>query len=183
MLLALSLTCLVMTAVVPANAADKVTMASVLDRQVSGVESELVPAAEAMPADKFGFAPTQGEFKGVRSFGAQVKHIAAVNYIIGATILGTDLPSEVGGGEDGPANINSKEQIVKFLKESFAYLHKAIRTITEANALEPIKAPWGTETTTRLAMAITAVGHPFDHYGQLVEYLRMNGIIPPASRS
>ena len=182
LMLAFSLAGLVVTTSVTAKAADKPTTASVFEKQISGLESELVPAAEAMPADKYGFAPTQGEFKGVRSFGSQLKHIAAVNYIIGAAILGTSLPTEVGGGEDGPASITSKDQIVKFLKESFAYLHKAIGTITEANALEPIKAPWGTEKTTRLAMAITAVSHPFDHYGQMVEYLRMNGIIPPASR-
>ena len=135
LMLAFSLAGLVVTASVTANAGDKPTVASVFEKQISGLESELVPAAEAMPADKYGFAPTQGEFKGVRSFGSQLKHIAAVNYIIGAAILGTSLPTEVGGGEDGPASITSKDQIVKFVKESFAYLHKAIGTITEANAL------------------------------------------------
>ncbi len=166
-----------------AKPAEKATIASVLDHQFSGVESELVPAAEAMPADKFSFAPSQGEFKGVRTFGAQLKHIAAVNYLIGASILGTKPPAEAGEGEDGPASVKSKEEIVKYLKDSFAYTHKAITSITASNLVEPIKAPWGTAPTTRLAMAVIAVSHPFDHYGQLVEYLRMNGIIPPASRS
>ena len=182
LMLAFSLACVIVTASVTANAADKITTASVLDKQLSGVEGELVPAAEAMPADKFSFAPSQGEFKGVRDFASQVKHIASVNYMIGAAILGTKPPVDLGEGENGPANIKSKDEIVKFLKDSFAYLHKAIGTITEANLLEPIKAPWGTEKTTRLAMAVIAVSHPFDHYGQIVEYLRMNGIIPPASR-
>jgi hypothetical protein len=166
------------TAAVAANP----TIASVLDGQLSGVEHELVPAAEAMPADKYAFAPTQGEFKGVRNFGAQIKHIATVNYMIGATILGTKPPAEMGEGEDGPASVKSKDEILKYLKESFTYLHKAVDTITEANFLIPIKAPWGKDPTTRLAMAVIAVSHPFDHYGQSVEYLRMNGIIPPASR-
>lgn len=178
--------CLLLTLTLATSAfaadASKPTVASVLDKQLSGVESELVPAAEAMPADKFGFAPVQGEFKGVRTFGSQLKHIASVNYMIGAAILGTKIPVDIGQGEDGPANLQSKDQVVKYLKDSFAYLHKAINGITEANMLEPIKGPFGSNMTTRLAMSVIAVGHPFDHYGQIVEYLRMNGIIPPASR-
>ena len=183
LLLVLTVAAISSTAAAQAKPADNPTIASVLDHQFSGVEAELVPAAEAMPADKYSFAPTQGEFKGVRNFGAQLKHIAAVNYIVGAAILGTKPPAEMGEGEDGPANIKSKDDIVKYLKDSFAYAHKAINSITAANAVEPIKAPWGTAPTTRLGVAVIGVSHPFDHYGQLVEYLRMNGIIPPASRS
>ena len=184
LLFALTLVGLAGTAAAQGKAAEKPTFASVLDHQLSGVESELVPAAEAMPADKYSFAPIQGEFKGVRTFGAQIKHIASVNYLIGAAILGSKPPAEMGEGEDGPANLKSKDEIVKYLKDSFTFLHKAIATITEANLLEPIKAPWGDNSmTTRLSLAVTAVSHPFDHYGQIVEYLRMNGIIPPASRS
>jgi DinB family protein len=160
----------------------KPTFASVLNGQLSGAEGEFVPAVEALAADKFSFAPSQGEFKGVRNFGAQAKHVATVNYMIGSAILGEKPPVELGKGEDGPANIQSKDEIVKYLKDSFAYLHKAYDSITPVNVLEPIKAPWGTEKTTRLAMAVIGVGHPFDHYGQIVEYLRMNSIIPPASR-
>ena len=171
------------TATVAADPPAKPTFASVLDHQLSGVESELVPAVEAMPAGKFAFAPTQGEFKGVRNFGSQAKHIAAVNYMIGSAILGSKPPVDLGEGEDGPATVQSKDEIVKYLKDSFAYLHKAVAAINEVNILESIKAPWGTAPTTRLAMAVIAVSHPIDHYGQIVEYLRMNGIIPPASRS
>ena len=183
LLLALTVAGFANNASAQAKPVENPTVASVLDHQFSGVEAELVPAAEAMPADKYSFAPSQGEFKGVRSFGAQLKHIASVNYIIGSAILGTKPPVEMGEGEDGPANVKSKEEIVKYLKESFAYAHKAINSITATNLVEPIKAPWGKAPTTRLAMAVTAVSHPFDHYGQLVEYLRMNGVIPPASRS
>lgn len=165
-----------------AQAAEKPTIASVLDHQLSGVESEVVPAVEAMPADKFAFAPTQGEFKGVRDFSMQAKHIASVNYLIGAAILGEKVPAEAGEGENGPASVKSKDEIVKYLKDSFVYLHKAMGTITDANVVAPIKAPWGDAPTTRLAMAVIGISHPFDHYGQMVEYLRMNGIIPPASR-
>ena len=134
-----------------------------------------------MPEDKYSFAPTAGEFKGVRTFAQQVKHIAAVNYMIGASILVEKPPVEL-GGENGPDSIASKADIIKFLKDSFTYLHKAVASVNENNLTDPIKSPFGQGKTTRLGMSTLAVGHCFDHYGQMVEYLRMNGIIPPASR-
>ena len=160
----------------------KPTFASVLDHQLTNAEKTVVPAADAMPEDKFNFAPTQGEFKGVRTFGAEIKHMAVANFALGAAILGEKPPVDLGGGPDGPANIKSKAELMKFLDDSFAYAHKALNSITEANILEPIKSPFGSNMTTRLALATSLIAHPFDHYGQMVEYLRMNNIIPPASR-
>jgi uncharacterized damage-inducible protein DinB len=157
------------------------TVAQVLDRTVVNIEHEFVPAAEAMPEDKFGFAPTSGEFKGVRTFGEQVKHVAAVNYIFGAAILGEKVPVDV-GDESGPVSVKTKAQIVDYLKASFVYVHKAVQTINEKNLVEPIKSPFGEGTVTRLGLATSVSAHGFDHYGQMVEYLRMNGIVPPASR-
>ena len=157
------------------------TVAQVLDHTVMNIEREFVPAAEAMPEDKFGFAPTNGEFKGVRTFGEQVKHVAAVNYIFGAAILGEKVPVDV-GDESGPVSMKTKAEIVKYLKNSFAYVHKAVLTINEKNLVEPIKSPFGEGTVTRLGLATSVAAHGFDHYGQMVEYLRMNGIVPPASR-
>ena len=157
------------------------TVSSVLDSTVKNVEGEFVSAAEAMPEDKYGFAPTSGEFKGVRNFGQQVKHVAAVNYIVGATILGEKPPVDT-GEENGPESVKTKADILNFLKESFAYAHKAVASVNDANAVEPIKNPFGKDSTTRLGMATVFAWHGFDHYGQIVEYLRMNGIVPPASR-
>ena len=164
-----------------AKSADHRTIAQVLDRSVTGVENEFVPAADAMPDDKYSFVPTNGEFKGVRSFAQQVKHVAAVNYMVGAAILEEKPPIDL-GGENGPDSVKTKADIVKFLKDSFAYVHKAVGTIDDGNLLSPIKSPFGEGMTTRLGMATLIVGHCFDHYGQMVEYLRMNSIIPPASR-
>ena len=157
------------------------TSAQVLDQSVNAVEAEFVPAAEAMPEDKYSFAPTNGEFKGVRTFAQQTKHVAAVNYILGGAILGEKPPVEL-GGENGPDSIKTKVDIVKFLKESFAYFHKAVESINDGNLLNPVKNPFGEEMVTRLGLATLNVGHCFDHYGQMVEYLRLNGIVPPASR-
>src|SRR5882672_12806007 len=126
---------------------EKKTITSVLDGTVKTIESELVPAVEAMPEDKFEFAPTNGEFKGVRTFAQQAKHVAAVNYIVAATILGEKAPIDT-GGEKGPDSMTSKADIVKFLKDSFVYAHKAVGSINEANAVAPIKNPNGEATTT-----------------------------------
>ncbi len=163
----------------------KPTFASVLDHQWTGVEREVVPAAEAMPDDKFNFAPptSLGDFEGVRTFAMQVKHIAVANYMLGAAILGEKPPADkMGTDENGPANLTSKADIINYLHDSFAYAHNALNTITEANVLEQVQSPFGPNKTTRLALAVGMIAHPFDHYGQMVEYLRMNKIIPPASR-
>ena len=157
------------------------TSGQVLDHYIANVEGEFVPAAEALPEDKYSFAPTNGEFKGVRTFAQQVKHVAAVNYLIAAAILGEKPPVDT-GGESGPDAIKSKPEIVKFLKDSFAYVHKAIPGISGKAALESVKNPFGERPVTRLELATWIPSHCFDHYGQMVEYLRMNGIIPPASR-
>jgi uncharacterized damage-inducible protein DinB len=143
-------------------------------------EHDFVPAAEAMPDDKYSFAPSNGEFKGVRTFAEQVKHVSAANYMFGASLLGEKPPVEL-GGENGPDSLKSKEEIVKFMKDSFAYLHKALATVTEKNELDQIASPFGSKVA-RLSLASFSTTHPFDHYGQMVEYLRMNGIVPPASR-
>jgi uncharacterized damage-inducible protein DinB len=157
------------------------TVTQVLDQTVSNVEHEFVPAAEAMPEGKFGFAPTNGEFKGVRTFGQQIKHVASVNYELGAAILEEKPPVDV-SDESGPASITTKADILKYLNESFAYVHKAVQTINEKNLVEGVRSPWGEGKVTRLSLATSVAWHGFDHYGQMVEYLRMNGIIPPASR-
>src|SRR6266481_4246491 len=97
------------------------TINQVLTADITNLENDFVPAADAMPEDKYSFAPTSGEFKGVRTFAQQVKHVAAVNYIVGANILGEKPPVEL-GGENGPDTIKSKAEIMQFLKDSFAYL-------------------------------------------------------------
>jgi len=157
------------------------TVAQVLDGAVMNVEHDFVPAAEAMPEDKFGFAPSNGEFKGVRTFGEQVKHVAAVNYTFGAAILSEKVPVDV-GDDSGPASAKTKAEILSYLKDSFAYIHKAVATVNDKNLVEPVKSPFGEGSVTRLGLATSVAAHGFDHYGQMVEYLRMNGIVPPASR-
>ena len=145
------------------------------------VKKEIISTVDAMPADKFGFAPTDGEFKGVRTFAEQIKHVAAVNYELGAAIL-QEKPPVMINDENGPASITSKADIMQYLKDSFAYVHKAIDTINEKNLTATVRSPFGEGMVTRLGLATSVSWHGYDHYGQMVEYLRMNGIVPPASR-
>ena len=157
------------------------TVTEILDHTVLNLEHDFVPAAEAMPEDKYGFAPTNGEFKGVRTFAQQIKHVAAVNYELGAAIMEERPPVDI-GDESGPASLTSKAEILKYLNDSFAYVHKAVQTINEKNLAATVKSPFGESRVSRLGLATEVAAHGFDHYGQMVEYLRMNGITPPASR-
>jgi uncharacterized damage-inducible protein DinB len=136
-----------------------------------------------MPADKFGFAPTDGEFKGVRTFGQMVKHLSATNYILAAASLGEEPPADA-GDELGPETVRTKAEILNYLKGSFAQLDKAVEAIGRKNTSvksSPISPLKGAEVT-RLALVVESLVHAFDHYGQMVEYLRMNGVVPPESR-
>lgn len=143
----------------------------------------IISAADAMPADRYGFAPTDGEFKGVRTFGQQVKHLAAANHIIAAAALGQEPPADA-GDETGPEAVRTKAEILEYLNASFAHVGQAIDAIGEKEPPvrpSPISPLKDTEVT-RIALVVESLGHAFDHYGQMVEYLRMNGIVPPASR-
>jgi uncharacterized damage-inducible protein DinB len=150
-----------------------------LDFWITSTESEVVPAANAMPEEKYSFAPSSGEFAGVRTFAQQLKHLAANNYRIAAYITG-QKPTPDQESETGPDEVRSKPQIMDYLKGSFAALHQAVASIDDQNMLQPLALQ--SRQNTRLQLAIDAVAHSYDHYGQMVEYLRMNGIVPPASR-
>jgi hypothetical protein len=143
----------------------------------------IVSAADAMPADKSGFAPTDGEFKGVRTFGQQVKHLAATNHILAAAALGEPPPADA-GDEAGPETVRTKAAVLDYLNGSFEHVARAIDAIGDKHATvksSPI-SPLKSAETTRLALTVEAMIHAFDHYGQMVEYLRMNRIVPAASR-
>ena len=162
--------------------AQQLTIAAVVDREISDVEKEVVEVAEAMPEEKFNFTPESlnipgDDYKGVRTFAVQVKHVAASNYFIWSPLTGDKLPEGLKDG-NGPQNVKTKAEIINFLKDSFALGHKAAATLTPENMLQ---SP-GSSKSTRLRLTVFGVEHAFNHYGQMVEYLRMNGIVPPASR-
>lgn|SRR5512143_303747 len=159
------------------------TLASTVDRQISAVEKLVVEAAEAMPEGKYAFSPESLKIPGaaddgVRTFAFEVKHVAASNYILWAPLTGEEFPKDFLGG-NGPAAVKTKAEILRFLKESYTLGHRAAATLTVENMLQAA----GNGTSARLHRATFAVAHAYDHYGQMVEYLRMNGIVPPASRA
>jgi uncharacterized damage-inducible protein DinB len=151
------------------------TPAVTYGKLLSGLEKEFVDAVEAMPEDKFNFAPTQGEFKGVRTFAGQVKHVAGSNYYFfgGPGMAEADVKAK----EDAIEKLTTKADIVKALKDSLSQAHTFVDGITAENAFVM------TANGTRGGMAAFGLAHMMDHYGQLVVYLRMNGIVPPASRN
>ena len=157
------------------------TVARLYDSQLGMVESDVVSLAEAMPEGAYNFAPTQGAFEKVRTFGEQVKHIATVIYMAGAAAAKERPPINV-ESENGPASVKSKAQIVQYLKDAFAYGHKAMAKLTAENGLEMVAAPFpGMPPMARAGIANLTIWHSFDHYGQMAVYARMNGVIPPAS--
>src|SRR5258708_21108849 len=144
-------------------------------------ESEMMGAVNAMPADKYNFAPSPAIFKAeqgvkydtVRTFGQMVAHVAQANYYFYSTLGGAkpDVDMKAIG------SMTSKEDTEKARTASFAYGHKQIATLTAASACAS-----GKDDQTKASMVAFGIAHGFDHYGQLVEYLRMNGIVPPASQ-
>jgi uncharacterized damage-inducible protein DinB len=161
--------------VAPSKAADD--MLNIFEHQVMGVAKE-------MPADKFSFAPSAANFvsgqgakyEGVRTFAQEVAHLTQANYYFFSVISGLKPDVDM----KAISSMTTKEQLIPALEASFVYAHRAIATITPENALEEIKGADGIHT--RFTMATFAVAHGFDHYGQMVEYLRMNGLVPPGSK-
>ncbi len=160
------------------------SLSALVDRQVSQYEKLVVDVAEAMPEDKYNFTPASlnipgAAYKDVRTFAVLIKHTATANYRFWTTLTGEKMPESI-KGPNGPDELKTKAEIVQFLKDSFAVGHRAAKTVTPENALEQL--PFFNRTAPRLLIASGAVIHAADEYGQMVEYLRMNGIVPPASR-
>jgi uncharacterized damage-inducible protein DinB len=142
------------------------------------VEHDFISLAEAMPEDRWSFRPTQGAFSNVRTFAEQVKHVACANEAWAKQIMGEKPPDRCDQGGPNPAK--SKGELLAYLRASFALVDRAIEGSSRENLLQSTPGPyWGPN---RLSALVAEVWHVSDHYGQLVEYLRMNNVVPPASR-
>jgi uncharacterized damage-inducible protein DinB len=157
------------------------TPAQIVRDLIAATEIELTGVAAEMPEDKYEFAPSQGAFRGVRTFAKQVKHAAAVHHLVAATILGERITADM-SDERGPDSVKTKAEVLKYLKDSFTSLNRAASTIDEKNAFVPIEGVSGAAQDTRMGLIMVALTHSSNHYGQIVEYLRMNGIVPPQSQ-
>ncbi len=150
---------------------------AIYGQMFKGLSSEIVAAAEAMPADKYDFAPTSGNFAGVRTFGAEIQHLVQANYYFfsGFGLSGAPDEAKLKG-------LKGKDELVQALKDSFAFAQKGVDTITPQNAFVVTGTGPMNMKMTRAGSATFCLAHSMDHYGQMVEYLRMNGIVPPASQ-
>ena len=176
-------TSIVFTAFCAASfAADAPTVGQTLDAQFRNADREIVGLFEAMPADKINFAPNHGEFKGVRTFAQQAKHMATYIYMLSSSVLEQKPPVDIGKGDAGPDSVQTKEQITEYLKGAFAFGHKALNSITEKNQMDQVAGPFPGSKMARIAAATFMMYHNFDHYVQMVVYARMNNVVPPASQ-
>ena len=141
-------------------------------------EGQLLSVAEAMPAEKYSFVPTAGKFDDARSFGEQIKHVACSQFAFFNEIEGQTPPA--GCEKGGPSKAASKAELIRYLRDSFDYANKVIEKIND-NPLARVEGRYAGPNT-RLGIGVIAVWHITDHYGQLVEYLRMNGIVPPPTQ-
>ena len=154
-------------------------VAKMYDDQVTLVEDAVLSLAEAMPSDRYDFVPTDGAFAGVRTFGEHIRHVATMIYMTSALVLEERSPYGPGAQNNGPDEICSKDEIVRFLKESLTYARRAMAFLTDDNRTDPVPSAFG--TMPRSAVAAGVAYHSFTHYGQMVVYARMNGVVPPAS--
>lgn len=155
------------------------TMATTVGQRWQMLERQFVDLADAMPEEKWTFKPKDGAFDTVRTFGEQVKHVACANEALALEVRHQPPPPDCRTGGPNPAK--TKTELMAYLRQSFAAVHEVIAQMTPANALDAAGGPYGGEST-RLGLATLAVWHGSDHYGQLAVYLRLNGIVPPASR-
>lgn len=157
---------------------------AVMAQEIGKIDSQFLAAAEAMPEDKFNFTPESlnvpgSKLKGVRTFAMQVKHVAADNFSIWAPLTGKPEPAGI-NAPAGPDAMKSRTEILKFLRDSMAYSREAVTGLTAENSLQMVE--FRGKKMTRLSLAVLALTHMNDHYGQIVEYLRLSGTVPPASR-
>jgi uncharacterized damage-inducible protein DinB len=171
-----------------AEISKKETVGSAFLRGLEYQEYEVRSAAEAMPEEKYSFRPAEGKFKNekpefgpseVRTFAEQVKHVACANFGFAAELDGQKPPDACDKG--GPSPAKTKKELLTYLRDSFAAARKSLAAIDAKNMFDPIEGPYAGPNT-RLGIATVIVWHNADHYGQMVLYMRENGIVPPASR-
>src|SRR5262249_37602454 len=155
-------------------------IANALDKSYARLQHQLIQVAEEMPEENYSFKPSLE----VRTFGEQLRHIGAVQWVVGAGIQGYEPPVDVGDGDSGPISMTAKAEILHYVRDSFDYIRRALNTINMHNALDLILHPYDPENTKieRLALVVGYACHGWDHYGQMIVYQPLNGIVPRRSR-
>jgi uncharacterized damage-inducible protein DinB len=171
-----------------AELSKKETVSSAFLRFFQYQEYEVRSAAEAMPEEKYSYRPAEGKYKNekpeygpseMRTFAEQVKHVACANFGFSAEFDGQKPPDACDLG--GPSPARTRTELLIYLRDSFAAVKKSLGAITAKNMFDPIDGPYASPNS-RLGLADVVIWHAADHYGQMVLYLRLSGIVPPASR-
>ena len=141
-------------------------------RDYKNVRDFFIRAAEKMPEADYGFKPSLD----VRSFGQQVAHVADDQYNLCAPAKGETRKAAYTEIED---TVSKKVDLVAALKEAFAYCDGAYDALTDASGAEIVKT--NKIGRTRFAMLNWNLWHTWEHYGNVVVYLRIKGLVPPSS--
>jgi uncharacterized damage-inducible protein DinB len=141
-------------------------------RDYQSIRNSFIRAAEKMPEENYGFKPSPD----VRSFGQQVAHVADDQYNLCSPAKG-DVRKEAYTYIEG--TLSKKADMVAALKEAFAYCDGAYDALTDASGTEMVKRGKGTRS--RFEMLNWNLWHTWEHYGNVVVYLRMKGLVPPTS--
>jgi len=142
-------------------------------KDVTNQKDQMGKIADAMPEDKFGFKSTPAQ----RSYGEQILHVAGANVMIFKTL---------GAKAAAPAinqKATGKAEILKALADSYDYGIAALKEQTDQTMLQTVQGPSFLGTSTRARLSYFVMNHAMDIYGQMAVYLRLNGIVPPASRN
>jgi uncharacterized damage-inducible protein DinB len=133
--------------------------------------ADITDVAEAMPEERYDFKPTPD----IRTFSDQLVHVAGVVQRFIDTAKGTKR-------ESGDAHKTMpKAEVVRLLKETFQEGKEMIGSLTDAQLLEQVKFPFGDRMVTRYGFWMGPLYQVANHYGQLIVYLRLNDIVPPAT--
>ena len=166
----------------------KETVATAFLRSMAFQEYQVRSAAEAMPEQLYTYRTAEWKFKNekpefgpaeMRTFGEQVKHVACANFAFAAELDGEKPPEACDKG--GPDPAKTKRELLIYLRNSFVAIRKSFTAMTAKNQFDPIEGPYAGPNT-RMGLAVVVIWHNADHYGQMIIYLRLNGIVPPASR-
>jgi uncharacterized damage-inducible protein DinB len=131
-------------------------------------------SAEQMPESDYGFKPVDS----VRTFGQIIAHVAEANYEICSVAKGEKTPFPEDHFE---TTAKTKAEIVKAVTDSIAYCDTAYEALTDANASEMVSTPGSTRTRPRVGPLVNNIGHVDEHYGNLVTYFRIKGMVPPST--
>jgi uncharacterized damage-inducible protein DinB len=134
----------------------------------------MLGSAKVMPQDKYGFKPVDT----VRTFGQMLAHVAGANFVFCSAARGEKSPH---AEEEFEKSATTPAAIVKALQDSVAYCDAAYTALTDARAAEMVNAPFGDGKEARATVLMGNTGHNNEHYGNLVTYLRINGLVPPSS--